>query len=138
MLRVTITENSSGQTFLLEGELAGPSVSELENAWRSRSGTLRKVVVDLSEVTFIDEIGERLLARMSEGRTEFLGGGVSIREQLGRLGIIVSRQSDVRGKQSNTAPFALLTSSLDEATEGLRHMDGAAPACILTTPAARD
>lgn len=106
MLRVTINENFLRQTFLLEGELAGPSVSELENAWRSRSGTLSKVVVDLSGVTFIDEIGERLLAKMSERKTEFLGGGVSIREQLGGLGIGVSRQPDVRGKRNNAPPFA--------------------------------
>ena len=103
MLRVTISETSSRVVFLLEGGLAGPSVSELENAWRDRSAfrKLLKPIVDLSEVTSIDEIGESLLRKMSEQGVEFLGGGVSIREQLRTLGIIVARKSQDRDQRSN-------------------------------------
>lgn len=89
MLRVTTIETATEQTFILEGELVGRSVAELETTWSNgrSSRRSRKCVVDLSGVTFIDESGERVLSEMWKEGAEFVGGGVSTKEQLGSLGI---------------------------------------------------
>jgi hypothetical protein len=94
MLRVTISERAAEQTFLLEGELAGPSVAEMEIAWKSRRSARnqRKCAVDFDGVTFIDEIGESLLLQMWREGADFVGGGVSIREQLQGLGTVVAKR----------------------------------------------
>ena len=66
MLRVTILETSTEQKFVLEGKLTEPWVSDLESAWNStreaRRG--RMCIVDLRDITLVDESGKRILAAM--------------------------------------------------------------------------
>lgn len=90
MLRVTTNNSATEQTFLLEGELAGPSVAEFETVWMNgrSSRQSHKCVVDLNGVTFIDENGERVLSEMWKEGAEFVRGGVFTRDQLGRLGLL--------------------------------------------------
>ena len=63
---------------MLCGRLAGPWVDELRSSWqdRGRRQTAGTVVVDLSDVTFIDEAGEALLATMRREGAELLAAGV--------------------------------------------------------------
>ncbi len=70
MLRITVTDTPEEQKWVLAGQLAGPSVLELLSNWLktqdSRQG--RRCLVDLDDVTSIDEEGESALGKMmSEG-----------------------------------------------------------------------
>lgn len=74
MLRITFQENPAGTKLKLEGKLSGPWVGELERSWTEHSPeTSKQVTVDLSDVTYIDPEGKRLLARMM-GEGVFLQG----------------------------------------------------------------
>ena len=78
MLRVSYAETAEGQRWSLCGRLAGPWVDELRSCWRQtrERAPLAHAVVDLKEVTFIDEAGERLLAEMEISGAELVAAGV--------------------------------------------------------------
>jgi anti-anti-sigma regulatory factor len=80
MLRITIT-NVSGLTRLkLEGKLAHEWVREAETAWGVLTSLNGKqtVLVDLVNVTFVDEAGALLLAHMRHGGAKLVGSGLLI------------------------------------------------------------
>jgi hypothetical protein len=87
MLRVSYSDTAAGQRWSLCGHLAGPWVDELRSCWRqAREHAPRApVFVDLSEVTFIDEAGERLLSEMQGAGTEFIAAGVENKDLLANL-----------------------------------------------------
>jgi hypothetical protein len=87
MLRVSYSDTASGQRWSLSGRLAGPWVDELRSCWRyARERAARaRAVVDLSDVTFIDEAGEGLLAEMQSSGTEFVATGVENKHLLASL-----------------------------------------------------
>jgi hypothetical protein len=87
MLRVSYSDNAEGQRWSLCGHLAGPWVDELRACWqyaRNRAPRSR-AIVDLSEVTFIDEAGEGLLSEMQSAGTEFIAAGVDNKHLLANL-----------------------------------------------------
>jgi len=66
MLRITLENGAGSATFRLEGKLTGPWVDEFERSWyefRDKK-PLTRVSVDLSEVSFIDSEGKKLLGWM--------------------------------------------------------------------------
>jgi anti-anti-sigma regulatory factor len=80
MLRISITNESGLTRFKLEGKLAHEWVHEAETAWvvlKSLNGE-HKVVVDLVNVSFVDEDGAVLLASMRRDGAKLLGGGLLI------------------------------------------------------------
>jgi len=103
MLKITHDGDSNGQRWTLCGQLSGPWVTELRAMWeriRCRSHA-KSYVVDLSDVTMIDDGGEGLLRTMKEDGARFVARGVemkhilahlrskakpSLRRSLGRLG----------------------------------------------------
>jgi len=78
MLRVSYSETADGQRWILSGRLAGPWVDELRSCWQyaRERAPLARAVVDLKEVTFIDDSGERLLAEMEIAGAELIASGV--------------------------------------------------------------
>ena len=65
MLRITFQEDPTGTTVKLEGKLSGPWVAELERCWGEHQPQASKqVTVDLSDVTYINPEGKKLLGRM--------------------------------------------------------------------------
>jgi ABC-type transporter Mla MlaB component len=84
MLRITVAETATEQRWTLEGRLVGPWVGELRTCWkkRHRSQNGRGCTVDLSEVTFIDKGGQRLLRTMSREDTQFICTSVYINHVL--------------------------------------------------------
>ena len=66
MLKITHNGTASELRWILSGQLRGPWVAELRSTWeRHRSESAGKAcVVDLSDVTSIDERGESLLRSM--------------------------------------------------------------------------
>jgi anti-anti-sigma regulatory factor len=87
MLRITNAETARGPVWTLSGQLAGPFVSELRSSWKQAppQSRGRRCVVDLSEVTFIDESGEILLREMCGEGVEFIATGVDMKDVVEHL-----------------------------------------------------
>jgi hypothetical protein len=87
MFRVTYSDTAEGQRWSLYGRLAGPWVDELRSCWRYAHdrAPLARAVVDLKEVTFIDQAGERLLAEMRNAGVELIATGVEHQHLLATL-----------------------------------------------------
>ena len=64
MIRITAQEESSTTRLFLEGKLAGRSVDELDKCWQTCPSGEVAVLVDLTNVSFVDDHGKELLARM--------------------------------------------------------------------------
>src|SRR5579863_6040977 len=65
MLKITVEKTETSTNFKVEGKLAGPWVVEFERSWEaSASDRGQRVIVDISEVTFVDSEGQKLLARI--------------------------------------------------------------------------
>ncbi len=87
MFRVSYSDTAEGQRWSLHGRLAAPWVGELRSCWkcaRDRAPVAR-AIVDLKEVTFIDEAGETLLAEMRSAGAELIATGVEHRHLLATL-----------------------------------------------------
>ncbi|HYK90460.1 MAG TPA: hypothetical protein VE398_16920, partial [Acidobacteriota bacterium] len=87
MLKITVIDVPAEQKWVLQGQLTGSSVSELMSSWakahEARKG--RKCVVDLENVTFIDEEGENVLLAMMQEHAFFVASGVYTKELLKTL-----------------------------------------------------
>ena len=87
MFKITHDDTDDESRWTVCGQLTGPWVAELGSIWESeqcRSGG-RSIVVDLSEVTSIDESGESLLRKMKEHGARFVARGVDMRHILTHL-----------------------------------------------------
>lgn len=73
MLRITAERDPDGIHFKLDGKVAGPWVDELERSWYAATEAAEggRVLVDLSEVTFVDAEGKKLLSWMFRRGAEF-------------------------------------------------------------------
>ena len=82
MLRI-----SYSQRWTLCGQLAGPWVQELRSCWQHvrRVTAGSAAMVDLSDVTFIDENGESLLSEMRSAGVQFVATGVETKHLLQNL-----------------------------------------------------
>jgi ABC-type transporter Mla MlaB component len=85
MLRINFVRNESEQRWTLCGQLAGAWVAELRTCWEKCGDDDARSIVDLSDVTFIDETGEKLLLEMLNRGTEFVASGVDTRHLLKTL-----------------------------------------------------
>jgi len=64
-LKITIDDGPATLTMKLEGRIAGPWTSALEESWNSlRQSDRRRFVVDLCGVTHVDAAGRHILAAM--------------------------------------------------------------------------
>src|SRR5688572_8755367 len=81
MLRITVQSEVSTMRFILEGSLAGPWVDEVRRCWAAAQslGTRRLIMLDLSEVGFIDQAGKELLAWMHQRGIRFVAEGLMTR-----------------------------------------------------------
>jgi hypothetical protein len=72
---------------MLSGRLAGPWVDELRSFWRGvrERAPLAPAIVNLNEVTFIDDAGKMLLAEMKDCGARFVVCGVENRHLLATL-----------------------------------------------------
>jgi hypothetical protein len=87
MLRVSYSDASGEQRWSLCGALTGPWVDELRSSWRqARQRTPRAhAVIDLRDVTFIDEAGEELLEEMHRAGAELIAAGVENKDLIANL-----------------------------------------------------
>jgi hypothetical protein len=87
MLRVSYSDTTDGQRWCLHGRLVGPWVDELRSCWKSARdrAPLAPAIVDLKQVTFIDQAGETLLAEMRSAGAELIATGVEQQHLLATL-----------------------------------------------------
>jgi hypothetical protein len=64
MIRITAQREPSATRLFLEGKLSGPCVDELDKCWQEKSSGEPSLLVDLTNISFVDEHGKELLARM--------------------------------------------------------------------------
>jgi anti-anti-sigma factor len=74
MLRISLQESPQAGILKLEGKLSGPWVRELEECWLGATSEHphQQLIVDLTQVSFIDSEGKALLARMYARGARFL------------------------------------------------------------------
>jgi hypothetical protein len=77
MLRISVQTGALTTRLKLEGKLAHEWVSEAEKAWIALPALDAKktIVVDLFDVSFVDEPGWQLLAKMCHAGAKLLGSG---------------------------------------------------------------
>ena len=82
MLRIVVEAGPDQVTVKLEGSLAGPWVTELEQAWRTTRPGLndRSLCVDLTAVDHVDEAGKYLLALLSRDGARLTTAGAAMTE----------------------------------------------------------
>jgi hypothetical protein len=84
MLRISQNTNSNGCVSLrLEGELAGPWVTEVGRVCSGIVNSRQPLFIDLKEVSFVDREGIRLLASLLAQTVELKRCSPFLREQLG-------------------------------------------------------
>lgn len=71
-----ITADRDARRLVLEGSLSGPWVDTLEESWRDALARdeARRIVVDLSDVTFVDPRGKALLAAIHKAGATLSAG----------------------------------------------------------------
>ena len=80
MLKVTIKQEDSIETWELEGKLSGEWVKELERCWKERSAPPgASLQVHLKAVSYIDAAGKQLLKEMHGRGVEIKGCGCMIK-----------------------------------------------------------
>jgi anti-anti-sigma regulatory factor len=74
MLMITEQRNANALTFKLAGALAGEWATVLERCWQDATSSSEAscLMVDLTEVTFVDEIGKKLLSLMTKQGVELI------------------------------------------------------------------
>jgi len=87
MLRITMTEDSSEQRWVLQGRMTSSFLEDLTESWRVSQGRLpaQNRVVDLDEVTCIDKDGEQVLLMMMRDGAKFVASGLYTKHLLESL-----------------------------------------------------
>jgi hypothetical protein len=78
MLRISVATGIGERRWAIQGRLVEPWVWELERAWETwcHERNERRSVVDLTDVTAVDEHGEKVLRAMKESGAVFVGCGL--------------------------------------------------------------
>jgi hypothetical protein len=77
MLRITVHESAEAVKITLEGRIAGPWAEEFDRVWVETAPRLgsRRLLIDLSEVTYADADGKRVLSKiLSQAKAELVTG----------------------------------------------------------------
>jgi anti-anti-sigma regulatory factor len=87
MLRIAVQRMQDVDTWILEGRIAGRTADELSASWKKTHNERigRKCVIDLVDVTSVDELGERALMEMMAEGAQFVIRGVYTRSLVENL-----------------------------------------------------
>ena len=95
MLRITVTETTSEQRWVLQGRLTESSIEELIANWQAnRRYPPQDCVVDLNEVTSIDKVGEQALLMMIRDGAKFVATGLYTKHLLESLSAQIAVRQD--------------------------------------------
>jgi len=90
MLRVEMHDSSDAFIIRLEGRLTGDGADHVRSLV-TRCQTDKNLVVDLKDVTFIDVIGEQVLALLKRLRAEFIADTSYVLDVCERLHLPLAR-----------------------------------------------
>lgn len=87
MFRLSMIDANGQRKMVLEGKLIPPWTKEVESAWQRAKQTsdVRKLVVDITNVTFIGPDGEATLLNLMRDGATFTCGGVLTKHLLRQL-----------------------------------------------------
>src|SRR6266403_4180945 len=87
MLKISFSETTSEEKWILQGRLTAPWLRELNACWKKnhRKDKQRACIVDLNEITFIDKSGERLLRVLVREGAQCIATGVYTKHVLEQL-----------------------------------------------------
>jgi anti-anti-sigma regulatory factor len=87
MMKIEIQEAGDQVILQVEGRLAGPFATELENCWQATRAAQpgRKISVDLKNVTCVDRAGRYLLQMMHRHGVPFLRAGLAVQDILEQI-----------------------------------------------------
>ncbi len=87
MLRITkIAENGSSVTLKLEGKVHADWVSLLEQECRTLLSQKKTVLLDFSDVTFMDDRGVEMIRQLPPGNITIINGDAFIEDLIDRGG----------------------------------------------------
>jgi anti-anti-sigma regulatory factor len=77
MLRISVLNGSQSARLKLEGKLAHEWVAEAQKAWAALIDIAgkKKVIVDLADISFVDDHGKELLTLIHRAGNELVGSG---------------------------------------------------------------
>src|ERR1700692_3258978 len=95
MLKISFSETTTEEKWILEGHLSGAWVRELRTSWKKNHQTDKKraCIGDRNEVTFIDKTGERLLLGVRNEGAQFILRVYYIRHIVERLKVRRKRKT---------------------------------------------
>lgn len=78
MLRITVLKEPSATRLVIEGKLTGPWIGELRRCWTTikSSHPDQRIVVDLTEMTCVDDQGKAYLTELYGAGATVAGSGV--------------------------------------------------------------
>ena len=87
MLKIMHSATDNEDRWTLCGQLARLWVAELRSSWDQARGQSRgrRYLIDLNDVTLVDERGEELLGELRDQGAEFVARGVYIKHLLENL-----------------------------------------------------
>ena len=100
VLKINITDFSDEQRWSLQGQLVGQWAAELRLTWREKrhEGHTRRCIVELIDVTFVDQTGEAVLAEIMSYGAELVASDVYTKHLLRNLRRELKR-TRTKGKQ---------------------------------------
>jgi hypothetical protein len=99
MLKISIVENRARRRLVLEGKLIAPWAAELRPACEKAKADLgdRDLVVEVKNLTAINQAGENVLLELMKEGVKFRGCGVFTKQMLKELARRVDRNHKERG-----------------------------------------
>ena len=87
MFKVSVIDSRTERRLVLEGKLIAPWVGELRTAWKTANEEMegRTLVVDLRNITFISQEGEKALSELMTAGAKFRCSGVLTKHVLKQL-----------------------------------------------------
>jgi hypothetical protein len=100
VLKINITDLPDEQRWSLQGQLVGQWAAELRLTWREKchEGDTRRCIVELIDVTFVDQTGEAVLAEIMSYGAELVASDVYTKHLLRNLRRELKR-TRTKGKQ---------------------------------------
>ena len=100
VLKINITDLPDEQRWSLQGQLVGQWAAELRLTWSEtrHEGATRRCIVELIDVTFVDQTGEAVLAEIMSHGAELVASDVYTKHLLRNLHRELKR-TRTKGKQ---------------------------------------
>jgi anti-anti-sigma regulatory factor len=104
MLRITVLNDPEAMRLKLEGKLAHEWVREAELAWVALGAMKgnKKLIIDLLDVSFVDDFGQKLLAEMHGANAKLVGSGPLISALIATIQNRETKEDHIRNKRKRS------------------------------------